>query len=410
MLRSLAMSIIPLLVLTACAPKLDGALQPDEGSVLLPTTATLRGKRLGKDPPTVTVGDALATVIAHTPTSIELSLPALPAGSYPVAVEARARALEGAGTVTVRSVFGDLGSLDELRSDVLVRGMSGSGDAIVGQARQALSMVPLLWTTEGLQVLPALSGGSPDGVALAVDDGRVVGQAHGAGVDGSIGFHAVVWVEEDEGWVATALEAPEGASACQATVLRGEQVAGWCLMGGDQAVAVSWEPAPQILTAGATMEVTGIDAQGQIYGTSGSGAGAVAWRWDGAVVTPLGSQPAQAWAASEDGAVVVGAVWVDDAWRPGRWTALLGWKALSDSEGRVRAVDASGQLMGGQIVEAGVPRAWLWRGDGAEAEVAASDDGWTLFEVMAVSAQGQVLAGRAALDARRRGWRWEIGS
>lgn len=284
-------------------------------------------------------------------------------------------------------------------------GFSVDGRTVVGMS----AFQPFRWSAaDGLQNLGSLSlgGGSSYAWDASGDGSVVVGHSQ---------THAFRW-SAGSGMQDLLTLPGSPFSEAHAVSADGSVVAGWSGSQTGTGSAFRWTAADGIenigtLGAGET-NARGISADGSVI--VGHSAGRP-FRWtaaDGIEDIDIGGEPASAYAISADGSTIVGAIGPN--LHQFRWTAATGLEVLPDHPGagslnQAQAVSADGNVVGGRaFVSANRGYvATLWTADLGTINVATylaglgiDLTGWTINQIMGVyvDSQSTVLVGNAIVD------------
>ena len=166
-----------------------------------------------------------------------------------------------------------------------------------------------------------------------------------------------------------------------------------------------------------------VNAFGQVAGSSHIDFDTVnAFRWEGGVMTPLGTLPGASYESSggldiNASGVVVGYSYNSSGYvRPCRWvgTTITDLSTLGGHEGIARGVNDLGQIVGNADVAGGVDHAFLYLPVAAYGLSAGMNDlgtfGGESSKALGINNQGQIIGGRVNLSGYWEPWIWQNGS
>ncbi len=166
-----------------------------------------------------------------------------------------------------------------------------------------------------------------------------------------------------------------------------------------------------------------VNGSGQVTGKSHVDFDTVhAFRWEGGVMTPLGTLPGASTDSSAGidinaGGVVVGYSYDASGYvRPCTWvgTTITDLGTLGGDDGIARGVNDSGQVVGEADVASGDYHAFLWLPAAAYGLPAGMNDlgtfGGESSKALGVNNQGQIIGGLVDMSGYWQPWIWELGS
>ncbi|MBN1918125.1 MAG: PEP-CTERM sorting domain-containing protein [Verrucomicrobia bacterium] len=166
-----------------------------------------------------------------------------------------------------------------------------------------------------------------------------------------------------------------------------------------------------------------INASGQVAGKSHIDYDTVnAFRWEGGVMTPLGTLPGASYEASAGldinaVGVVAGYSYSASGYvRPCQWigTTISDLGTLGGTEGIARGLNDQGEIVGNADVAGGVEHAFLYLPVAAYGLSAGINDlgtfGGTSSKALRINNQGQIVGGSVDKSGSWQPWIWELGS